>query len=233
MNYGRAFSFVTQDPDWFKKVIIAALVLLIPVVGSFAFMGWGLEINRRVSSGETELLPEWNDFGGFIILGLKELVVTLVYMLPTLLVYGCGMAAFLGIGAATGGSSDSSNGDAMASVLLGTMGCMYCFMFLFAITGALLLAPASSVLAETGEISAALRFGHIFGLLRSAIGPYILSLLLLGLAASVASSIGSIACGVGALFAAGYMRAVGSHLYAQAYKIAKGTLAPSPDAAPM
>ncbi len=223
MNYGRAFSFVTEDPDWIKKVVIAALVTLIPVVGIFAFMGWSLEINRRVSSGETELLPEWDNFGGFIMNGLKQLVVVLVYMMPAILIYICGFGASFGITAAAG-SGDASSADIITSIALGAMGCTYCLLLLLIIVGGLLTAPATSVLAETGEIGAALRFGYVFGLLRAAVGPYILSMLIVGIASSVASSIGSIACGVGAFLGAAYVAAVTSHLHAQAYKIAKGTV---------
>lgn len=221
MNYGRAFSFVTEDPDWIKKIVIGGLVFLIPVVGLLALMGWGLEINRRIITGETELLPEWSDFGTLIVNGLKELVVGIVYFLPALVVYGCGFASIFGVGAI--GSSANIDGDTAGALLTGVMGCMYCFLFLFIIIGGLLLSPATSVLAETGEIGAALKVGQVFGLFRAAIGPYLISLLLVGLASSVASSIGSIACGVGALVATAYMVPVRHHLIAQAYKIAKAT----------
>jgi hypothetical protein len=223
MNFGRAFTYVTEDPEWLKKVIIAALIILIPLVGGLAVMGWGLEINRRIITGETEILPAWDNFGGFIMNGLKELVVAIVYLLPAILIYGCAAAAIVGVTTFTS-SGDSGNSDTMGSAIAILTMCMYCFCILFLIIGALLIAPATSVLAETGEIGAALRFGHIFALLRAAIGPYVLSILVVGLAASVGASIGSIACGVGALFVAAYIRAVSSHLYAQAYKIAKATV---------
>ena len=224
MNYGRAFSFASEDPDWIKKLIIAALVILIPVVGPFAVSGWALEINRRVIAGESELLPEWSNFGALIISGLKQWVVVLVYQLPAILISVCGFGLYAGLLAASGGSSSDDGGGALTGVAVGAMLCTYCFLFLFLIVGSLMIAPATSVLAETGEIGAALRFGHVFGLLRAAVGPYILSVLILAVLGSVGSSIGSIACGVGTLVAAAYTVIVAGHLHAQAYKIAKSTV---------
>jgi uncharacterized membrane protein len=40
MDFGRAFSFVFEDPDWLKKVAIAGLVMLIPVIGQLVVLGW-------------------------------------------------------------------------------------------------------------------------------------------------------------------------------------------------
>jgi hypothetical protein len=222
MNYGRAFSFVTEDPDWIKKIVIGGLVMLIPIVGTLALMGWGLEINRRIITGESELLPEWSEFGALIMAGLKELVVVLVYMLPVIIISACGGVS-LGVIGTLG--SDSIDSSTAATLITGSTVCMYCFVFLFAIIGGLLLSPATSVLAETGEIGAALQVGRVFGIFRAAMGPYIIALLLVGLASSVASSIGSIACGIGALIATAYMLPVRHHMLAQAYKIAKANQA--------
>jgi hypothetical protein len=227
MDFGRAFSYVTEDSEWFKKVGIAALVLLIPVIGPFVLAGWALEITRRVINDELQPLPAWDNFGEYLINGLKETVISIVYLLPAILVYGCGVGTFAGLTAAAG-NMDGSTQETLATVAMGSMFCMYCFLFLFIIIGMLLLPPAIGTFAATGQLGAAFRFGEIFGLLRAAIGPYIISLIILSLAASVLTSIGSIACGVGALFAAAYIRAVSGHMYGQAYKIAKGGALPAP-----
>jgi hypothetical protein len=49
MEFGRAFSYAFEDSEWIKKVGIAALVFLIPLLGLIILMGWSLEIIRRVS----------------------------------------------------------------------------------------------------------------------------------------------------------------------------------------
>jgi hypothetical protein len=98
---------------------------------------------------------------------------------------------------------------------------MYCFVILYALIAMLIIPPALGNLAATGELGAAFRFGEVFGLLRAAIGPYLLSLLVLALASSVLSSIGSAICGVGILLTSAYLTAISGHLHGQAYKIAR------------
>ena len=227
MDFGRAFSYVTEDTDWLKKIIIGAVMVIIPIVGPLALAGWALEILRRVIKDETQLLPEWDQFGTYIVNGLKELVIGIVYFLPALLIYGCAFATIFG-GSAISASADSGSADMIGSAITILTMCMYCVLFLFIIIGALLIAPAIGSFAESGELASAFRVGEVFDLLRAAIGPYLLSLLIVGLVGSIATSLGSIACGVGALFAAAYVRAVASHLYGQAYKSAKSAQSEAP-----
>jgi hypothetical protein len=49
MNFGKAFTFVFDDPEWLRKVAINALIGLIPIVGQLYLLGWGLEVARRVA----------------------------------------------------------------------------------------------------------------------------------------------------------------------------------------
>lgn len=224
MNYGRAFSYITEDPEWLKKVGIAMLVMLIPVIGQIVVFGWTLEMMRRVINDEPETLPDWDDFGKYLGNGFKEFVVRLVYALPIVLFYCCYFVSFLGLTAVAGNAgSDSDAGQALGGVALFSMICLYCGLFVFILVAALLTPPATGILAATGELGAALRIGNVFALLRAAVGPYLLSLLILALVAPLASSIGSIACGIGAFFALSYILLVSAHLFGQAYKIAKST----------
>ena len=58
MNLGLAFSYVFKDKEWFKKILMPALCMLIPVVGQFVVIGWGLKITKRVIDGyEEDALP--------------------------------------------------------------------------------------------------------------------------------------------------------------------------------
>jgi hypothetical protein len=64
MEFGRAFSYTQQDPEWLKKVGIAAALMIIPFVGWLAVLGWGLEITRRVINNDPETLPDWSNWYG-------------------------------------------------------------------------------------------------------------------------------------------------------------------------
>jgi len=233
MNFGRAFTYAFEDPQWLKKVGIAAVVILIPVIGSIVVMGWGLEITRRVINNEAQPLPDWsgNDFGSYLSNGFKAFIATLAYFFPVILIYGCGFTLTFGLAAAAGNSSSGSNAASGIVTVAGL--CMYCFIIIFAIAAGLLLPPAFGNLAATGNLGAAFRFNEVFGLLRAAIGPYILSILAIAVTAVVLSPIGSVICGIGVLATTAYLTVLTYHLFGQAYNAARAAQnAPMPPASP-
>ncbi len=226
MNFGRAFTYAFEDPDWLKKVGIAAVVILIPVIGSIVLMGWGLEITRRVINNDPQPLPDWSNFSSFLSNGFKAFVAVLAYIFPIFLIYGCGIALTFGVAAAAG--NNSNNSDTVGGIATVVMLCMYCFVILFALGAGLIIPPALGNLAATGELSAAFRFNEVFGLLRAAIGPYLLSVLAIAVAAIILSPIGSVICGIGVLVTSAYLTAISSHLYGQAYNVAKAAQGAAP-----
>lgn len=219
MNFGLAFSYMFEDTDWLKKVGIAAAVMLIPVIGPIILGGWGLEITRRVIFNDPQPLPGWDNFGSYVSKGFQAFVVGLAYMLPFILFIICGQVLMI-VPAMAIDDPDIAGGLTMA-----VMSCSYCLAILLGLAGGLLLPAAIGNLAATGELGAAFRFNEVFGLLRAAIGPYILSVLLVGLVATLLSPVGSVLCGIGVLITTAYISAVSSHLYGQAYKIARATMA--------
>jgi hypothetical protein len=221
MDFGRAFSYAFEDADWMKKIGIAALVLLIPLVGPIIVIGWGLEITRRVINLDPSPLPGWDDFGSYVSKGFQGFVVSLAYALPVLLVVGCGQVAIFGSTAALGNGDNSGMVGGLISVL---SLCMGCFAVLFGIAAGLLVPAAIGNLAVTGQLGSAFRFNEVFGMFRAAPGPYILSLLVVGITAAVLSPIGGLLCGVGALATSAFISTVSSHLYGQAYNLAKAAL---------
>jgi hypothetical protein len=220
MEFGRAFSYAFEDSEWIKKVGIAALVFLIPLLGLIILMGWSLEIIRRVSLDDPQPLPDWSNFGGFVGKGFKAFVVVLGYALPVILIVICGQAVTIGSAAAL-----ENNPETASTVALVASICTGCFALLFAILAGLLIPPALGNLAATEQVGAAFRFGEIFGLLRSAIGPYLISIIIISLVSPILASIGSLVCGIGALAAVAYTQVITGHLYGQAYKIAKANTA--------
>ena len=74
--------------------------------------------------------------------------------------------------------------------------------------------------AAKGEISAAFRFGEVFGLVRAAPGAYILAILG-ALIAGIIAPLGVILCGIGVLWTQAYAVLIYSHLWGQAYNAAQ------------
>ena len=228
MNYGRAFTYMTDDPQWLKKFAIAALLCL-TIIGGIPVLGWGLEITRRVLNGEPDLLPEWDNFGDFVVKGLQVFVISFVYSLPSIIVNVCTRSLPLIV--------ENINGDAaqaIGSVVTVVSLCLGCILFFYSIAIWFYLPAAVANFAATGEIGAAFRFNEILGLLRAAPGPYII-VLLLSIVTYIITLIGIIACVIGIFVTGAYSLTVNVHLWGQAYKVAKsmpGSLPPMAPAAP-
>ena len=219
MNFGRAFTYVTEDTEWFKKVIIAALVMLIPVVGPITVIGWALEITRRVINGEAETLPDWSNFGEYLSKGFQGFIINFVYLLPVYLISGC--AQSLGpIMQSVGSSGSSDTMQMVASVVSIVTICLSCVMIAYELVIGFILPAALANYIVSGQISAGFRFSEIIALVRAAPSAYFMTLLGMILSGLLAS-LGLIACFIGVLFTAAYAYAVDAHLWGQAYNAAK------------
>jgi hypothetical protein len=217
MEYGKAFTYPQQDPNWIKKFVIGGLLYFVPVVGQLLVAGYGLEITRRVIENDPQLLPEWTDWGNLFKKGLYVLVVGLVYALPILLIGLC-LGAPMGIAISTLGSSSSSdNSGTLGTVISVAYACMSCLIFLYAIFMGVVLPAAMGRVAATGQLGAAFKFGEVIALVRSKLGIYFIVMLVSALAIGLLSSLGSVACGIGAAFGAAYGLLVSAYLHGQAY----------------
>lgn len=220
MDFGKAFTFVFDDPDWLKKIGIAgaialvSMVLSVIVIGVLGFLllgGWMLEVVRRVINHDPTPLPEWDDFGGYFMKGLKVFVVSLVYSLPIVLISICNQAVTMGLA--------NQNDDTMTALLGVVLLCVGCFSLLYSLLLAVVVPAALGQLAVTDSVGAALRFGTIFNMVRSAPGAYLM--VLLGtIIAQIIASLGIIACGIGVAFTLAYAMAIQGHLTGQAYNVA-------------
>ncbi len=213
MDFGSAFTYAFQDTDWLKKVGLAALIFLIPIIGPITVMGWGLEITRRVINNQTDLLPEWNDFGGYLSKGFRGFVVTLALSIPSLLISMCQSGISVAI--------QNSNSNQMASAAGIASICLSCVSVIFSLIAAFLTPAALGILADTGQLSAAFNFNQLLGLVRSALGPYLLQVLVTGVAAIILVPLGVVFCVVGVFVAMAYLSTVSYNLTGQAYKLAR------------
>ena len=82
MNIGRAFSFTFQDPAWVRKILILAVMFVIPIIGWLIIGGYVLRLLRNVINGELNPLPEWDNWGGDLAGGAKVFVVGFIWGIP-------------------------------------------------------------------------------------------------------------------------------------------------------
>jgi len=216
MDFGKAFTFVFDDEEWIKKVGLAGLISLIPFIGTIVVAGWGFEVIRRVIKDDPEPLPDWNEFGEYLVHGFLVLVIGFVYALPLILVQGCslGFIPFL----------ENADQEAITAAVSVATACFSCLVLLYSLFLGLVLPAALGRYADEGEFGAAFRFGKVFSLVRNNLGSY--ALVFLGnLVAGLLASFGVILCVIGVLFTSAYAAVVGGHLTGQAYqKAAVGQL---------
>ena len=210
MDFGKAFSFVFEDEDWIKKIVVGGLISLIPVIGAFLVLGWGVEVIKRVIRDDAEILPDWSDFGGYLARGFMVFLVAFVYMLPVILLQVCSSLPFL----------YESADDTLITIFTIVTVCFGCLTTLYSIAAYLFLPAAIANYADTDDISAAFKLGEIFKMVRDNIGTYAM-VLLGGIVAGLVASLGTIACVIGVLFTSVYSFAINGHLWGQAYKISK------------
>jgi hypothetical protein len=219
MNYGYAFSFQFKDEQWIKKIAIAALFILIPIIGPLFLAGWGLEITRRVIVQDPEPLPDWDDFGGYIVKGLQLIIIGFVYALPVILIQACTQGLYFGLGADQVGSD-----DAMAFVTIVAQTCMGCISFLYTVFLGVYLPAAIGHFAAEGEFGAAFRFGEIFRILKAGLAGYLI-ILLASFVLPFVAMLGLMFCLIGALFTFPYTLTAMQYLYGEAYRASKEEMA--------
>jgi len=224
MDFGKAFSFVFEDEDWLKKIAVGGLFSLIPVIGIFVVLGWGVEITKRVINGDPEVLPDWSDFGGYLTRGFMVFLVAFIYLLPVILLQVCSSLPYL----------YEAADETLLTIFTIVTVCFGCLTTIYSIGAYLLLPAAIARYAATGEVSAAFKLGEVFKMVKNNIGTYAM-VLLGGIVASLVASLGVIACGIGVLFTSVYSFAINGHLWGQAYNVSGSGTAidsaePLPDA---
>ena len=221
MDFGKAFSFTFEDPDWVKKVLLGGVISLVPIL-NFAATGYSLEVTRRVINNNPRPLPEWDDIGGKLVKGLLYTVIAFVYALPILLLVCLmqgGMAALGGAASSSSRSSDAAGG-AVAIISI----CFSCLMLIYGVFMSIVLPAAIGNYAAKDQLGAAFRFGDIISLVQKNISVYLMVLVIEIAAGLVASIVGSIACGIGILFTGFWSLLVIGFATGQAYREASANI---------
>lgn len=215
MEFGKSFTYVFEDDDWIMKILLAAVIAFIPIVGMLAVAGWGVEITKRAIHRNPELLPGWGDFVNYLIKGVVVILIGFVYLLPVILVQICSSSAlFLG--------QESGEEGLM---ILGNivMACFGCLSFIYSILVFFLIAAAIGRYADTGKVGSAFQFGKVFANVKAAPAAYLM-VLVGGFLAGMIAFAGIVACFIGVFVTMAYANAINAHLMGQAYYEAQLTL---------
>jgi hypothetical protein len=207
VDFGRSFTFVTEDPEWVKKILIGgafslacALLVGVPFV-----LGYFARTLRNVVQGEPRPMPDWDDLGGLFSEGLRLTAVYLLYTLgivAVLAAFGC--VLMLPVMALSGSGSRPS--DALG--VLGGLGivALYGLVMVVSLALAVYLPAALARAALRGTVADGFAWREVLGFIRANLGNYLLTLVIYLLASFVAQ-FGILLCCVGVFPAAfwGYL----------------------------
>lgn len=206
IDFGRSFTFVGEDPDWLKKLLIGgafslacALLVGIPFV-----LGYFSRTLRNVVAGTSPTLPEWDDLGGLFEEGLRLTAVYLVYLLAVCVVLGVLGAVVLLPVFVTSGSGRPS--DALGAFSALGIVALYGIVMLVSLVLALYLPAALARAALRGSVSDGLAWRENLEFIRANLANYALALVSY-LIASFLAQFGILLCCVGVFPAAfwGYL----------------------------
>ena len=205
MDIERSVKYVFEDEEWLQKMLIGAVVNIVPIV-NFAAVGYGMQAARNSIDGQDTPLPEWSDFGQQFVKGLMAFVGALIYFLPLILV-SCVLGVISSVAYEYGGNS----GGGLINACLGLFGFAYCVIAGFVLPAAL------TRYVVTDEFAAMFRFGEVFAYIKDNLGNYMMAVIVAILVSVVASLVGSLACGIGLLFTSFWGMMVYANLFAQVY----------------
>lgn len=231
VDVGKSFSFIFEDPNWSTKVLVGALLILVSMVltpiligllGILIVSGYTLEVVDNVRRGRQYPLPEWRDkWGEWLVLGLKLAVASFIWSLPALV-----LAIPLLIASPLLNQA-STAAQTLGALLIAGFGCLTFIWILVLVV----VQPAIYIrLAESGELSSALRFADIVAFTRDHIGDVIIAVIVAWIASLIVSMVGLLAgtvlCLVGLIIAvpaAIWIAAlIQAHLFAQVGLSAQG-----------
>lgn len=194
LDLNRITSFMGKDRDVTNKLLIGGAVSLIPIV-NFASMGYGLNMFRNVLRGneDSEVLPDWSDFGGHFMQGLMLFLIGLGYMFVPMTI--AGFAVVPVVMAAISGREEAFVASLAGSLgLLSVAGILAFLLWILSFMG-------TALYGETGSLGSAFSFGEILRRITASLGDYALILVILFIGSMAVSIAAGMVPFIGAILA--------------------------------
>jgi hypothetical protein len=207
MDIGKAFTFAFEDDDKIAKLLIGAIIAIIPIV-NFAALGYVAELVRNVRAGQDRPLPAWDRFGEYFVDGCKIIIGWLVYFVPVLLL----TCAFTVVAIGVSEGVNPSDAEAVMSVVAI---CFTCLIIPLAFIPYLAIPAVLVRYAETGEIGPLFDFASLWAFVQENSGGYLVVVLISFAMIQFIAPLGIIACGVGIFFTQWWAYLVTGHLTGQ------------------
>ncbi len=209
VNFGKAFTYIFDDEQWFDKLIVPILVSLIPIIGSMALTGYVLRTIKNVVQNEIDPLPRF-DFGEDLGRGFRFFLVGLVYSLPVMLVVGLMTIPLL-----TLNNTDTISALGVIFLILGGL-----LMLAYGLLMMLIQPIAMANFAVKDTFASGFELGNFFKRLGNNFTAWLIVIAGM-LIASIISPMGSIVFGIGAFVTTAYSQLMVAHLTGQAYSVSE------------
>lgn len=210
MNWQAAFAQVFDDKDWLKKLLIGAILTLIPIVNIIP-IGYALKVLKNVAEGQEQPFRTWDDLGDYFVRGLTSLIGILIWSLPIIAI-----AMLTGILSMWSGY-DYAEASRTSMPLAVCMWSLTCVSGLYSLILAVFLPAAITWYAVKGQLGAMFRVGEIMRFISRNLGIYVVALFL-SVAAAFLAQIGLVLCCIGVVVTEFWASLVASHLFGQVYR---------------
>jgi hypothetical protein len=168
MDVGKAFTYWYKDPKWTAKLLLGALISIVPIL-NFAWAGYTNEIIRRVTRDDPEPLPEWGDLGRFFMQGLVLIIAGLIYALPLIVLSLLFIPVFATVDTA------SMDSDTAGALLSGTGLILTCCVTLYGVLLSFFLPAVQVNYSRKETFASCFAIGDIIKLVTANLGNYFIA----------------------------------------------------------
>jgi hypothetical protein len=190
----QAFSTPFRDQEWVAKMVVQALILLIPIVGTIALWGWMLKYMDNLARGRPELPAAGFHLGRGVQLFVPLFVWGLVVAVPSIVLYVASIVMVVNETTSpnayptSGGLQPAGAFGLAAWTVLVVLGLLLMFVY-----------PALYTLVWREGIAGGFQIGRIVSMSFGNPVPSLTAAVLM-IAANCIASLGAIFCFVGCLF---------------------------------
>jgi hypothetical protein len=196
-------------------VLIGGLLALVPLVGTFIVFGYAFEVTRRAYE-HNDALPEWDDFGGYLVRGFVGWAGIFIWMLPLFAIMFCAFIPAIIL-------ADSTEGASLFIPLAG----VWLIIPLSLVLQAVVVPILFGRYALDRDFAGLFDFRAIYADIRRA-GVGLLLVLAVTLGAQFVAQVGFLACCIGIVFTAFYAQLVVAHATGQLFRTVRADQAAGP-----
>jgi len=201
-DFGGAFRFFFEDPEWLKKALIGGAItlggaLLLPLLGAGLLLtaitsGYAMRVLQRSWVGDPRPLPEWTDYGTLMKEGLRFVGLYLAHIVIVMFVPGMLILVLI----VAGGAVSHGNNDAAGGLIALAIFALYAVIGILGFGLGVYLPAALTRMTLYQRMGAGFEFKENVAFIRRNPKNYLLAFVTM-LLVQFAAQVGMVACCVG------------------------------------